>query len=110
MELESRCTLVCSNACGNVVISIVVELKTERLPSQGSGSVFAARSSMENLISWPFSKRDSGSAFMSQYWRPDEGGSDVASFDAVEAFPLVAFEGFYNCCVSSLDGNGGKKT
>ncbi len=37
------------------------------LPSQGSGSVLAARSSMENLISWPLSSRDSGSAFISQY-------------------------------------------
>ena len=37
------------------------------IPSQGSGSVLAARSSMENLTSWPFSRRDSGSAFRSQY-------------------------------------------
>ena len=47
----------------------------EFVPSQGSGSFLAARSSMENLISFPFSSRDSGSAFMSQYCRPmDEAG------------------------------------
>lgn len=41
--------------------------RTELIPSQGSGSILAARSSIENLMSWPLSKRDSGSAFISQY-------------------------------------------
>lgn len=36
------------------------------VPSQGSGTVAAARSSIENFTSTPFSMRDSGSAFMSQ--------------------------------------------
>lgn len=40
------------------------------IPSQGSGSFAAARSSIENLTSTPFSMRDSGSAFISQYERP----------------------------------------
>lgn len=36
------------------------------LPSQASGSVAFMRSSMENLTSFPFSKRELGSAFISQ--------------------------------------------
>jgi hypothetical protein len=36
------------------------------IPSQASGTVVAARSSMENFTSTPFSMRDSGSAFISQ--------------------------------------------
>lgn len=40
-------------------------------PSHGSGSVLAARSSMENLTSTPFSMRDSGSALSSQYDFPE---------------------------------------
>lgn len=39
-------------------------------PSHCSGSFAAARSSIENLTSTPFSRRDSGSAFISQYERP----------------------------------------
>lgn len=80
---------------------------TQGLPSQGSGSVLAARSSMENLISMPFSNRDSGSAFMSQYWRPSGAGGvevvvglvvDLVVFlvtflvvDLVEGFILIRF-------------------
>lgn len=36
------------------------------IPSQGSGSFAAAKSSIENFTSFPFSRRDSGSAFISQ--------------------------------------------
>jgi len=43
----------------------------KNVPSQGSGSVLEARSSIENFTSWPFSRRDSGSAFMSQYCRAE---------------------------------------
>jgi len=57
------------------------------LPSQGSGSVLAARSSIENFISRPFSRRDSGSAFMSQYWRV-EGGVLIVVLD-VEIIDLA---------------------
>ena len=62
-------TLVFMSACDTNV--------RNNIPSQGSGSVFAARSSIENLMSWPFSRRDSGSAFMSQYCRPDENSVEV---------------------------------
>ena len=50
------------------------------LPSHGSGSDLLARSSMENFTSCPFSRRDSGSAFSSQYCLPGmevETASDV---------------------------------
>jgi len=66
-------------------------------PSQGSGAVFAARSSMENLISRPFSIRDSGSAFMSQYWRPD-AGSTFSFLMSLETACLVGFVCFFACC------------
>ena len=76
-------------------------------PSHGSGSVRAARSSIENLTSTPFSSLDSGSAFMSQYelpfssalcasWvLPSLGGSFARAFvwgalDAVVSFGLTA--------------------
>lgn len=51
-------------------------------PSQPSGSVLAARSSIENLTSTPFSIRDSGSAFMSQYW--------LSSSTATFSLPSIA--------------------
>lgn len=45
------------------------------MPFHGSGSVAARKSSMENLTSTPFSKRDSGSAFINQYDRPSTSSS-----------------------------------
>lgn len=50
------------------------------IPSQGSGSVRDARSSMENLTSTPLSSRVSGSALSSQY-----DLSTCASTSAAEA-------------------------
>ena len=44
-------------------------------------------------MSCPFSMRDSGSAFMSQYWRP-EGMSGFAVFEGVR-FVLVGFGTFW---------------
>ena len=63
------------------------------IPSHGSGSVFAARSSMENFMSCPFSSLDSGSAFMSQYWRPDGGaaGFEPAGFGRDSLGFLIGF-------------------
>lgn len=67
------------------------------IPSQGSGSVLLAKSSIENLTSTPFSIRDSGSAFMSQYCRPvvvvlETGSSSVLPLGfapAANGFDLV---------------------
>lgn len=58
------------------------------LPSHGSGSFLAARSSIENLMSLPFSILDSGSAFMSQYCRlvGDGGCASSLDFDVVLSF------------------------
>lgn len=61
----------------------------ENLPSHGSGSVLAARSSIENLMSLPFSIRDSGSAFKSQYCRP----VGLSSVGFAFAVAVVGFEG-----------------
>lgn len=52
----------------------------EDVPSHGSGLVRACRSSMENLTSTPFSMRESGSAFKSQY--EQLGSSALASTDS----------------------------
>lgn len=82
---------------------IVGFLKLENIPSQGSGSVFEARSSIENLMSWPFSIRDSGSAFKSQYWRP-VGAEDSVAPLVVEsiALGLLALGSFAG--LADLDG------
>lgn len=66
------------------------------LPSQGSGSFLLAKSSIENLTSTPFSMRVSGSAFMSQYWRPVLVDSSVlpsASASALGFVLVFAFAG-----------------
>lgn len=53
--------------------------KRKDVPSHGSGSVRAARSSIENLTSTPFSMRVSGSAFKSQYDLSCDGSPGPAS-------------------------------
>lgn len=70
------CTIKTENntyqrGCGHLfMMTWLVHLKNSRgvdVPSHGSGSVAACRSSIENLTSTPFTIRDSGSAFRSQY-------------------------------------------
>jgi hypothetical protein len=76
-----------------VILALIrISLVTIDSPSHASGTVFEARSSIENFMSCPFSMRDSGSAFMSQYWRP-EGMSGFAVFEGV-GFVLVGFGTF----------------
>lgn len=63
----------------------------ESVPSQGSGSLRERKSSMENFTSTPFSIRESGSAFISQYERSSEALASVVSvlvFDGVELVPF----------------------
>lgn len=65
------------------------------LPSQGSGSVRDARSSIENFTSTPFSTRDSGSAFMSQYdFSNDRGASSASDFGCVLGCAVSFVSGF----------------
>lgn len=84
------------------------------MPSQGSGSVFAARSSMENLTSTPFSGRDSGSAFMSQYcFSPLPGATDVgasavtATLVSVLEVPLLDAAGLGPAFLALADRDSG---
>ena len=91
------CTWICSDTCMQSLVKTKMRIENQKnIPSQGSGSVFAAKSSIENFISWPFSRRDSGSAFISQYWRPDDcaGGFEEADFEGASVDFLVDFEGF----------------
>lgn len=68
-------------------------------PSHGSGSVLAARSSIENLMSLPFSILDSGSALRSQYCRPVGPSTSAALAFAVEAVVDLDFlTGFMGFC------------
>lgn len=66
------------------------------VPSHGSGSVRALRSSIENLTSVPFSRRVSGSAFMSQYHLSlsavvaASASAGLSAFFFAVAFPAVA--------------------
>lgn len=84
------------------VSRLLEDIRRRDLPSHGSGSVLAARSSIENLMSCPFSRRDSGSAFMSQYWRP-EGALEIDGMVGVTPFSFVDFFGFWDHSVSFLD-------
>lgn len=70
--------------------------KYKILPSQGSGSVRDAKSSIENLTSTPFSNRDSGSAFNSQYDLSEESGVSSAS-DFVAVLGCVVLFAFFDC-------------
>lgn len=72
------------------------------IPSQGSGSALAARSSIENLISWPRSIRDSGSAFISQN-RCVWGASPLGSLEAV-CWLSLAYVSYNECQHPSLLG------
>src|SRR3954452_22551760 len=54
-----------AHACSLVSFVDYVDYRAN-IPSQASGTVLAARSSIENFTSTPFSMRDSGSAFISQ--------------------------------------------
>lgn len=60
-----------TRTCMNGSAFACIEMRWD-LPSHGSGSVLAARSSIEKETSTPFSKRVSGSAFISQYCRSVE--------------------------------------
>lgn len=85
-------TWIRSDACYEASVGIIMDRESV-LPSQGSGSVFAARSSIENFMSWPFSNRLSGSAFMSQYWRVDEEPLEAVGLEGVDAAFLGVFLG-----------------
>lgn len=64
------------------------------LPSHGSGLLRSRKSSIENLTSAPFSMRDSGSAFISQYERPELSVSSSAALTSADAdFRCSAREG-----------------
>lgn len=65
-------------------------------PSQPAGSSHAFRSSIENFMSFPFSIRVSGSAFISQYDRPSKFSSDLlweifslGTFFGLDSFSVV---------------------
>ncbi|KJR83582.1 uncharacterized protein SPSK_04591 [Sporothrix schenckii 1099-18] len=60
------------------------------MPSQGSGAVHAAKSSMEKRTSTPFSKRDSGSALSSQYCRAAVEADVSPSWSCSAAAPSSA--------------------
>src|SRR2546421_10391677 len=70
------------------------------LPSQPSGTLAFIRSSIENLTSTPFSTRESGSAFISQYCfpsslstasQPDSLPVNPSSSSSIPAFGAAAF-------------------
>lgn len=61
------------------------------VPSHGSGSLRAAKSSMENFTSTPFSSRESGSAFINQYERPSKGVVSTVSVFVVDEVGSVPF-------------------
>jgi hypothetical protein len=67
----------------------MILLEEESLPSQPSGSSAFIRSSIENLTSTPFSSRDSGSAFISQYCFPPSSSTPSQS-DSFAVSPSIS--------------------
>ena len=70
-------------------------VRARDLPSHGSGSVLAARWSMEKATSTPFSNLDSGSAFINQYCfcelEETPLGSSLGPTAGLAAFVAFAF-------------------
>lgn len=91
---RQKLTWICSDSFRRSVSELQsIGIADGDLPSHGSGTLFAARSSMENLISCPFSSRVSGSAFMSQYCL-----SDASSIDR----PLVSDSDLIVFCMNDI--------
>lgn len=81
-------------------------MQDKDLPSQGSGSFLAAKSSIEKDTSTPLSRRVSGSALMSQYCRPPAGAASTfpsSSFASSFAF----FIPFVFVCADDFFSTGG---